>query len=322
MDITKHNVLFLIGKGGVGKTTCSSAIAIGLAEKGYRTLVVSLDPAHNLGDVFMEKVGSRIKEIGENLWALEVDMDEITHDYLKKLEKSLKSLYRYLTVVNLDKYFDVLRFSPGVEEYALLEAIKNILARRDEYDFIIFDTPPTGLTLRVLTLPKTSLVWVEKLVELRRKILDRRLAVEKVHGERCFVVDGEKTRLPSREEEDTIIKELKSYRAEIKEINNIITGDEAAVIAVMNPDELSFVEMRRAVEVLNKLKIPLRMVIVNKVETPNETLTKLTVVNKVNEIVEKVRNSFNVKVVEIRKRDKEVRGIKSLEELSKALLRG
>lgn len=307
MDITQYKVIFLIGKGGVGKTTCSSAIAVGLAKKGYRTLVVSLDPAHNLGDVLMKDVGSKIKKVDENLWALEVDIDEVTLNYLQKLENNLKSLYRYLTVINLDKYFDVLRHSPGIEEYAILEAIKDVLAKKDEYDVIIFDTPPTGLTLRVFALPKTSLLWVEKLIELRKKILDRRLIVEKVHGERFFVVDGEKMKLPSKEEEDKVIKELKSYKTEIEEINNIITGNETAVIAVMNPDELSFLEMKRATEVLNKFEIPLRMAIVNKVEAPNE-------------IMKKIRSNFNVKIVEIQKRDTEVRGIELLEEFSKSLL--
>ncbi len=307
MDITQYKVMFLIGKGGVGKTTCSSAIAVGLARKGFKTLVVSLDPAHNLGDVLMEEVGSRIKKIDENLWALEVDIDKMTLKYLQKLENNLKSLYRYLTVINLDKYFDVLRYSPGVEEYALLEAIKEILAKRNEYDVIIFDTPPTGLTLRVFALPKTSLLWIEKLIELREKILDRRLILENVHGERYFVVDGEKMKLPAREDEDKVIKELKSYRTEIEEINNIITGNETAVIAVLNPDELSFLEMKRAAEVMNKFEIPLRMVIVNKVESPKK-------------IMKKIHDYFNVRVVEVQKRDTEVRGINSLEEFSKSLL--
>jgi arsenite-transporting ATPase len=302
VDIAQYRVIFLIGKGGVGKTTCSSAIAVGLARKGYKTLIVSLDPAHNLGDVLMKEVGSRIKKVDENLWALEVDIDKVTFNYLQKLENSLKSLYKYLSVINLDKYFDVLRYSPGVEQYAILEAIKDVLAKRDEYDVIIFDTPPTGLTLRVFALPRTSLLWVDKLIELRRKILDRRLIVEKVHGERHIIVDSQKIKLPSKEEEDMVIKELKAYRSEIEEINKIITGDETAVIAVLNPDELSFLEMKRAAEVLNKFEIPLRMAIVNKVEAPKE-------------IMKKVHSTFKVKVVEIQKKDTEVRGIDLLKDL-------
>jgi arsenite-transporting ATPase len=298
------DVIFLIGKGGVGKTTCSSAIAVGLARKGYRTLIVSLDPAHNLGDVLMADLGNKIGKVDENLWAVEIDIDEVASNYLKKLENNLKSMYKYLTVVNLDKYFDVLRHSPGVEEYAILEAIKDILARKDEYDVIVFDTPPTGLTLRVFALPVTSLLWLEKLIELRRKILDRRLIVEKVHGEKYFVIGDEKIKLPSREDEDAVLRELKSYREEIEEVDRIMKN--ARVIAVVNPDELSFIEMKRAVEVLNKFRIPLETVIINKIE------------DEVDGIREKIRSTFNAKVVEVKKRSEEVRGIDSLEEFFKS----
>ena len=139
MDIFSFKTIFLIGKGGVGKTTCSSAIAVGLSRK-FRTLVASLDPAHNLGDVLMTKLNNKPKRVTENLYAIEVDVDYYARRYLKNLEQSLKSLYRYLTVVNLDKYLEILRYSPGVEEYAVLEAIKDIIARKD-FDVIVFDTP-------------------------------------------------------------------------------------------------------------------------------------------------------------------------------------
>jgi arsenite-transporting ATPase len=302
MDFTRYRVIFLIGKGGVGKTTCSSAIAVGLANRGYRTLVVSLDPAHNLGDVLMVGLGNKIKKVCENLWAIEVDIDEITKRYLKKLEDNLRSLYRYLTVINLDRYFEVLRYSPGVEEYAILEAIKDILARQDEFDVIIFDTPPTGLMLRIFTLPKTTLLWLEKLIELRKKILDRRLTIEKVQGEMVFVMGEERIKLPAREEEDKVIKELKAYREEIEEIHEIMTSESTAVIGVVNPCELSYLEMKRAMELLEKFGIPLRMVIVNKVEGKNE-------------IIDKVRKTFKAEVVEVRKEDAEVRGFEALEKL-------
>ncbi|MEO2152480.1 MAG: ArsA family ATPase, partial [Thermococcus sp.] len=143
-------MLFFIGKGGVGKTTSSAATAVALAERGYRTLIVSLDPAHNLGDVFMVKLSDRPKKIAENLYASELDMEGLIKAYLKHLEESMKHTYRYLTVINLEKYFEVLRYSPGIEEYATLEAVREILERGDEWDVIVFDTPPTGLTLRVL----------------------------------------------------------------------------------------------------------------------------------------------------------------------------
>jgi len=303
MDIFSFKTIFLIGKGGVGKTTCSSAIAVRLSRK-FRTLVASLDPAHNLGDVLMTKLNNKPKRVTENLYAIEVDLDYYTKKYLKNLEQSLKSLYRYLTVVNLDKYLEILRYSPGVEEYAVLEAIKDIIARKD-FDVIVFDTPPTGLTLRIFALPRTTLMWLEKLIEIRKKILNHRLAIEKVHGKLVFKFGNEEIELPSREEDDAILHELEAYKSEIEQIQQVFTDKRSAVIGVLNPDELSFLEMKRAKTTLDRLGIPLKLLIVNKVD------------GEVN--VSKIEKEFDIEVKVVKVREKEVRGIDALKELFEEL---
>ena len=300
MDFSKFDVLILIGKGGVGKTTCSSALAVGLAERGYKTLLVSIDPAHNLGDVLKIDVGRRMKKVKENLYAVEIDIDEAVGKYLKELEESLKSLYRYLTVINLEKYLEIMRYTPGVEEYAILEAIKDILSKRGEFDKIVFDTPPTGLTVRILALPKTSLIWLEKLIELRRKILDRRLSIERVKGKITFKVGDREIKLPSREEEDRVIQELRRYKSETERVYKTFTDERTAVIGVVNPDELSLIEMERTIEVLKKMGIPIRLVIVNKYEGGD---------------LEGISERLKTEVVKVTKKPKEVRGIEELGKL-------
>jgi arsenite-transporting ATPase len=302
--IPKKNfrVLFFIGKGGVGKTTTSAAVSVGLAEHGYRTLIVSLDPAHNLGDVFMTKLDDRPKKLTENLYAMELDMEKLIRNYLKHLEENLKHMYRYLTVINLEKYFEVLSFSPGIEEYATLEAIRDILKTGEEWDIIVFDTPPTGLTLRVLALPKVSLVWVDKLTELRKKILERRRMISKVHGERKFVVEGQEFTLPSSEAEDPVMKELKTYREEIEFVDAILTDpDRTTVVAVMNPEMLPLYETERAHESLKKFQIPMRLVVINKVIELEEDVPKIRVKmeaqkNVLREVGERFRGMDVVKV--------------------------
>ncbi|AEC52398.1 anion transporting atpase [Pyrococcus sp. NA2] len=309
-------VIFVIGKGGVGKTTTSASLSVALARKGYKTLVVSLDPAHNLGDVFMEKLNNKPREIMENLYASELDMEGMIKEYLEHLEKTMKMMYRYLTVINLEKYFEVLRYSPGIEEYATLEAIREILLEGDEWDVIVFDTPPTGLTLRVLALPKISLIWTDKLIELRRKILERRRAIEKIQGERRFVVDGKEIRLASREEEDAVMRELNAYREEIMFVYNVLTNPKrTAVIAVMNPEMLSLYETKRAYESLREFKIPFNMIVINKIvrmEIP-EIKGKIRTQEK---IISEVKKTFkNVEIIEIPMFQEEPRGIEWLEKV-------
>jgi len=319
-----YRVIFVIGKGGVGKTTTSAAIAVALAERGYKTLIVSLDPAHNLGDVLMERLSDKPKKITDNLYASELDMEKLIKSYLEHLEKTLKNTYRYLTVINLERYFEILRYSPGIEEYATLEAIREILSQKG-WDVIVFDTPPTGLTLRVLALPRISLLWVDKLIEIRRKILERRRMIAKIKGEEEYVIEGEKFKLPKEEGEDPVMKELLQYRKEVEFVERVITDPEkTSVIAVMNPETLPLYETERAYESLKKFNVPLRLIVVNKVLQLREEIPELRVkVEAQKKVLEEVERKFRgMDVVKLPMFPEEPRGLEWLRKLGGMILEG
>jgi len=316
-------VIFFIGKGGVGKTTSSAAVASYLSSLGYKTLIVSLDPAHNLGDVFMLKLKDEPKKIANNLFGMELDMEKLIKNYLRNLEESMKYMYRYLTVINLEKYFEVLSYSPGIEEYATLEAIREILQKGDEWDIIVFDTPPTGLTLRVLALPKIAKIWTEKLIDIRRKILDKRLTIEKIHGERKFVIEGKEYKLPSKEEDDEVLKELRNYKSEVEGVLESITDDaKTSVVAVMNPEMLALYETERARESLHKFKIPLNLIVVNKVIKLDMDLPQLKVkMETQREVLKEISKKFKgLEIIHIGMYEKEPRGFDMLKEFGKKIV--
>ena len=317
--------VFVIGKGGVGKTTTSAALSVALARRGYKTLIVSLDPAHNLGDVFMEKLSDKPKKLMENLHASELDMEKLIKDYLKHLENNLRNMYRYLTVINLEKYFEVLSYSPGIEEYATLEAIRNILLEGERWDVIVFDTPPTGLTLRVLALPRISLIWADKLIEIRKKILERRRMVAKIQGDQKFVLEGQEFTLPKDEEEDPVMKELRKYREEVKFVEDVITDPEkTSVIAVMNPEMLPLYETQRAYESLKKFRVPFNMIVVNKVIEVSREIPEIKVkLEAQKKVLEEVERQFRgVEVVKVPMFPEEPRGLEWLEKLGGMILEG
>ena len=316
-------VLFFIGKGGVGKTTCSSAVSTYLSSLGYRVLVVSLDPAHNLGDVFMLPLNDKPKEIKNNLFAMELDMERVIRSYLKHLEESMKYMYRYLTVINLEKYFEVLSYSPGIEEYATLEAIRDILFKGENWDIIIFDTPPTGLTLRVLALPQIAKIWSEKLIDIRKKILDRRLSIEKIQGERKFVIEGKEYKLPSQEKDDAVLKELKKYRGEVDFVLKILTDEErTSVVGVMSPEMLSLYETERAKESLNKFKIPLNLIVVNKVIDLELDVPQLKVKMDIQrDTLNKIFQKFKgIDILKISMKETEPRGFEKLKKFGELIV--
>jgi len=302
---SNFKVVFFMGKGGVGKTTCAAAFALEASIK-KRTLIVSLDPAHNLGDVFGIRLSDVPKRITNNLYAIEVDFERMISKHLKSLTDKVKDIYGYLRVLNLDRYIDVLRHSPGIEEYATLDKIMEILksnVKSRKYDIIVFDTPPTGLTLRIMALPSISAIWVEKLMKLREAILDRRRIIKEVTGEKIkAVIKDKEFEMPSDKEEDPIYRELIHIKREIDFVNSIIRNSNVCMtVLVVNPEVLPIFEAKRALEFLSKLGINVQYVIVNKVfeisETaslPKELIRKLS---QEKEALQLINNYFKDQVV-------------------------
>jgi len=259
-------IVYSVGKGGVGKTTCAGALALRSA-RNARTLVVSLDPAHNLGDVLGRKLTGEAVGVADNLWAGEVDMEAAIARYLADSTRKLQGMYGYLKSINIDGYLDAMKLSPGIEEYATLQVMEELIRGAEgRYDVIVFDTPPTGLTLRVLALPRVSLLWGERLAGLRREILDRRQIIKNIQGERKFVVDGTEHALASDEKSDGVMGELREYISRMRRLTAMQSDPSISrVMPVMNPDRLSLYETQRALSALKSLGMSVGPIIINKV---------------------------------------------------------
>lgn len=313
---------FFLGKGGVGKTTIAASFGVGTSMENGNTLVVSLDPAHNLGDAFNFTLSNKIKKITNNLFAVEVDIEKMVKEYLNELAYKMKNTYRYLTTFNLDRYFDILRHSPGIEEYAVLEAIKRFIQLKD-FDTIVFDTPPTGITIRVFAMPKLSLLWTERLIKMRKRILDRRKMVENVKGKFEARVEDETITLSSDEKEDDVMQELVKYRKEMEELRNFFSSENTMVKVVTMPEELALFETKRIYGSLSEFKIKLRTILLNKViqckEPPEGIRGKI---REQEEVLKKMREEFEkIEIKEIPLLDHSPRGIEELKEVYNNYLR-
>ncbi|HOI73449.1 MAG TPA: ArsA family ATPase [Syntrophales bacterium] len=258
---------FFTGKGGVGKSTMAAAAAWQLSQ-GARVLIVSLDPAHNLGDIFGIELKNRRKAFSRNLHLEEVDLHRLAKDYLKRESRVLNETYHYLQTLNLDRYFSILQYSPGIEEYALLTAIERTIREADGFDHVVFDTPPTGLTLRFLALPLVTVTWIERLMAIRRHILEKRHTIQKIRNP-ASRSKAKEIRLKYDEEGDDILDHLKTLRANFASLTGTLQGADCGVTVVFNPDLLSLRESQRLLEGLRDLKLPLRLLILNKITTEN-----------------------------------------------------
>lgn len=251
---------FFLGKGGVGKTTVSSSVAYHLAAfSKKKVLIVSLDPAHNLGDVFHTELGDEVREVRENLDAMEIDLEAWVKRYLEQSRKEIEDSYRYNAVFNFDSYLDIMKYSPGTEEYAVLWAIEYVWETYSEsYDVIIFDTPPTALTLRFLAMPSISELWIKELTGLRKAILEKRQTVLKLNPE-ANVIGGS-----VKKEDDPLYTRLGSIHKRLSVLKDLFC-DKSYISVVLNPDDLSFDESLRIRKELGKLSVTIASLCYNKV---------------------------------------------------------
>jgi arsenite-transporting ATPase len=254
-------ILFFTGKGGVGKSTMSAASAWQLSQN-HRVLIVSLDPAHNLGDVFGVVLNHKKQRFTDSLYLKEVNMQKLCREYLQREIGVFTDTYRYLQTINLENYFSVLKYSPGIEEYALLTSIEETIRSEIDFDYIVFDTPPTGLTLRFLALPWITVTWIDRLIQIRQEILKKRHTIYRIRG----LLDDKETILSYDENDDDILKRLKSLKENYQALSSVLQGKDCGIVLVYNPDTLSLKESKRLIDGLYELKLPLRLLINNKTQ--------------------------------------------------------
>jgi len=155
------------GKGGVGKTTTAAATAVHAAELGQRTLVLSGDAAHSLGDVVGTRLGPDPLELAVRLDAVEIDARHELDQHWGSIREFLVALFRYQGIE--ETVAEELALLPGTEELTTLLAIERF-ARSRRYDLVVVDCAPTDSTLRLLSLPDVAHAAVRLLLRLQRAI--------------------------------------------------------------------------------------------------------------------------------------------------------
>lgn len=243
-------IIFYGGKGGVGKTTCSTASSINFANKGLKTLLISTDPAHSISDVLEMKIGRKIMNIRENLDGLEIDPEYESEQYIKRIRENMKTILSNVIIDEINKQLDAASVSPGTHESALFDKMSEIIIDKyDEYDVIVFDTAPTGHTLRLLTLPELLEGWMGSLIAKRKKVSNMNKMITRKY-----------------KEEDPVLKILEGRQKSLAKIRKIlIEGDDLSICFVLNAERLPIEETKKAVTMLEKYNLPVDTLIVNRI---------------------------------------------------------
>ncbi len=252
-----RRILFFGGKGGVGKTTSATAFALLASQAGRRTLLVSTDPAHSTGDILEADLGPTERRITEHLWALEIDAEKEAATYIDHVRTHLLRAVPEHLRSEMERQVEIARVSPGAEEAALFDRVAElVLTVHDRYDLVVFDTAPTGHTLRLLTLPELLQAWIDGLLE-RRKRVNELSAMW-----RQMTVAGS----PDEEITDPVEKILTARRRKFYQMRELLLSPgDTAFIFVLLAERLPILETAKAVKMLHRFQVPVGGIVVNRI---------------------------------------------------------
>jgi len=253
-------IIMFAGKGGVGKTSVASATGIRAAAMGHRTLIMSLDIAHSLSDIFAldkglvdQNKGMPVK-IEDRLWIQELDIQE-------EIQRNWKDVYKYIATVFKTTGFDEilaeeLAVLPGMEEVSSLLYI-NRYVQEDDFDVIILDCAPTGESLRFISIPGTLEWYIRKIFKIQRRLVSYMRPVVR----RFYDIP-----LP----EDDYFEALQNLFERLEGIDTILTDPGITTVRlVANPEKIVLKETQRIFLYFSLYKMCIDAIVMNRILPPS-----------------------------------------------------
>ena len=267
-------LILFTGKGGVGKSTTSAATAYHYANQGYKTLLVSSDPAHSTEDVVGVFVDSKPTPIRNNLWAMNIQADLKAKEFQEKLMEQMDS-----TVVKWFPGFDAEILTdwtsfPGMDEVFALEEIMN-LVQSVEYDVVVFDTAPTGHTLKALTAPDSFNKFLLRILRMKSR------------------VEGIKSIFIKKTDTTQLVKILEDATRKIENFKKLLRNkDFVSVNLVSIPTEAGYQECMKTCSFLKKQGFEVNNILINNI-IPNfdEETWKVATQNKAVALLKSEKNN-------------------------------
>lgn len=242
-------VLLFTGKGGVGKTTTAAATALACAERGDRTLVVSTDPAHSLGDAFGVELGDQPGPVDGKLWGQQLDATARMEEGWVEIQAWLQEVFAWAGLDGIEA--EELAVLPGLDEIFALADIKTH-ATSGDWDVVVVDCAPTAETIRLLSLPDVLSWYMERLFPIGRRV-----------NKMVSPVLGKLTSLPLAGDE--VFGATRRFYERLDGVKELLTDPEiTSVRLVVNPERVVIAEARRTFTYLSLFGYRVDAVVANR----------------------------------------------------------
>ncbi|KAJ8491276.1 hypothetical protein OPV22_012997 [Ensete ventricosum] len=272
---TKRKYYMLGGKGGVGKTSCAASLAVKFANHGHPTIVVSTDPAHSLSDSFAQDLSGGtlvpVDGLDAPLFALEINPEKAREEFRSASQKSggtgvkdfmdsmgLGMLVEQLGELKLGELLDTP--PPGLDEAIAISKVMQFVEAQEYNMFsrIVFDTAPTGHTLRLLSLPDFLDASIGKILKLKQKLASATSAIKSVFGQEE----------PKQDASDKL-EQLRERMVKVRELFRDTESTEFVIVTI--PTVMAVCESSRLHSSLKKENVPVKRLIVNQVLPPSSS---------------------------------------------------
>jgi arsenite-transporting ATPase len=310
--LKRMRIILFAGKGGVGKTSVSAATGLELARRGYRTLVMSVDPAHSLSDSFdldrrlLDQSEGRLTRIRNNLWIQEVDIQEEIQRHWREVHGYISSL---LNVSGLNEILaEELAIFPGMEEVSSLMYVNQYL-RDNRFDVILLDCAPTGESLRFISMPTTLEWYMNKIFTVQRGVA--RMVRPMLSSFTSIPLPG-----------DDYFANLESLYEKLRGVDRVLVDpNRTTVRLVTNPEKVVLRETQRAFMYFSLYGMTIDAVIVNRIlprEVRDDFFTGWKDLHQ--RYVASVEDMFApVPIWKLPLFDSEILGVRELDRVAKAL---
>jgi arsenite-transporting ATPase len=298
------------GKGGVGKTSCAGAMAVLSARHGFRTLVLSTDPAHSLSDSFDQDLsGGEVVPIEgfDNLWGMEISTEKGMQQFQDVIGEGAAGPEAQMAASLMGDMTGMA--PPGSDEAMAFGKILEFI-EDSSYDRVIFDTAPTGHTLKLLELPDLLDSWLGRILTLRQRLSSM------MGGLRGFF--GGK-----QDEEDDSWKMIQQTKDKIRAARiELSDPDTTQFVVVMIPEAMAVFETQRLLSSLGSWHIPATKMVVNQLVPPNPSCqfcTKRYEMQQAN--LKDIQELYSdMDIIEVPLFESEIRGIEELTKLGEILI--